>query len=274
MIVSDTTVSLLQVFTSLVAAATAASLQGYNLPIPGSQGFSHGGSGVFAAGAGLSGGSQGYSNGFTSGGSAGFTSGGSGFTAGGSGFTSGGSGFTSGASGGVGAVGSCGEGQVRHVNGGCVTPEVTTNLYVYRAPNVAPIIGPRPNVGPPRLEHNIVFIHTPNGLFSQEPIVVPPPQQKNVVYVLNKRPHQDHNVIEVPKGEQEAPEIYFVNYAEGENPTLPLGGDLQSALSKAEETNGEIIGDTGLDAARPGVGSGIVGPTGVVATPSGLYSSP
>ncbi|XP_063841091.1 uncharacterized protein LOC135089439 [Scylla paramamosain] len=254
----------LLVFTSLVAATAAASLQGYNLPIPGSQGFSHGGSGIFAAGAGLNAGSQSYSTGFTSGGS--------GFTSGGSGFTSGSSGFTSGVSGGAG-LGSCGEGQVRHVDGGCVTPQVTTNLYVYRAPNVAPIIGPRPNVGPPRLEHNIVFIHTPNGLFSQEPIVVPPPQQKNVVYVLNKRPHQDHNVIEVPKGEQEAPEIYFVNYAEGENPTLPLGGDLQSALSKAEESNGEIIGDTGLDVARPGVGPAIVGPTGV-ATPSGLYTSP
>lgn len=231
--------SLLQVLTSLVAAAAAASLQGYSLPSPRDQSFTHGGSGIFGGG--------------------GFTSGGPGFSVGGGGFTTGG----------VGGVG-CGDGQVRHVDGSCVTPQVTRNLYVYRAPDVAPIIGPRPPVAPPRLEHNIVFIHTPNGLFSQEPLVVPPPQQKNVVYVLNKRPQVDPTLLEVPAGEQEPPEIYFVNYAEGENPQLPLGGDLQSALSKAEESSGAIIGDTGVSGTLT-TGGQI--PTGVPA-PSGLYTSP
>lgn len=225
----------------MVAAAAAASLQGYGLPTP------QGGSGIIRGG--------------------GFTSGGSGFGVGGGGFSTGG-GFTSGggfsAGGGVGS-GSCGDGQVRHVDGSCVQPQVTRNLFVYRAPDVAPIIGPRPPVAPPRVEHNIVFIHTPNGLFSQEPLVVPPPQQKNVVYVLNKRPQVDPTLLEVPAGEQEAPEIYFVNYAEGENPQLPLGGDLQSALSKAEESNGAVIGDTGVKGGHVQTG---------VATPSGLYTSP
>lgn len=145
---------------------------------------------------------------------------------------------------------------------------------MYRAPDVAPIVGPRPAVPAPRVEHNIVFIHTPNGLFSQEPLVVPPPQQKNVVYVLNKRPQVDPTLLEVPAGEQQAPEIYFVNYAEGENPQLPLGGDLQSALSKAAESSGAIIGDTGTTGTTGTVGTtGTIGTTGVGA-PSGLYTSP
>ncbi|MPC74729.1 hypothetical protein E2C01_069103 [Portunus trituberculatus] len=143
---------------------------------------------------------------------------------------------------------SCGTGRVPHVDGTCVTLQVITNLYVYRPPDVETIVAPRPSVPPPRVEHNIVFIHTPESLVNQQPVVVPPPQQKNVVYVLSKRTQQDQQVIHVPAPEQEAPEIFFVNYAEGENPSLPTGGDLQSALSKASQGSVEVVpGSVALD---------------------------
>ena len=124
---------------------------------------------------------------------------------------------------------------------------MTRNLYVYRAPELTPIIGPRPPVPSPRVEHNILFIHTADGITNQQPVVVPPPQQKNVVYLLSKRPQLDQQLIHVPAGEQEAPEIFFVNYAEGENPSLPTGGDLLSALSKASQSSGELVHGGGGD---------------------------
>lgn len=167
-------------------------------------------------------------------------------------------------------VPSCGEGQVCLVDGSCVKPQVKRNLYVFRAPDLAPIVGPRPHVFPPREEH-ILFIHTPRGVLGPEPIVVPPPHQKNVVYVLNKRPKVDPTLLEVPAGEQHPPEIYFVNYGEGENPQLPLGIDLLSALSYAKENHTKVIGGTSGEGKRatprpyrvPGV-----------ARPHGLYTYP
>nr|XP_053627678.1 uncharacterized protein LOC128685203 [Cherax quadricarinatus] len=241
----------------ILAAAAAGSLQSYSLPtlsaFGGNTGFSGGSAGFFRESTGSFGGSfSGPSH----------------------------------------SVVSCGHGQVRHVDGSCVTPQVTRNLFLYKVPPATPIVAPRPNVPPPRVEDNILLIQYPEELLSQEPIVVPPPQQRNVVYVLNKRPHHDHKLIHAPGPEQPAPEVYFVNYAEGENPTLPSGGDLQSALSTASEGGGELIGSSG-----DGV-SGIVGGGGAsggassfvssgsvsdfskgtisigVSAPSGLYGSP
>lgn len=210
------------VVSSLLAVTTAES--GYGGGVPSGPGFTHGSGGI-----------------------------------GGGSFGGFGGGFGSGISGGGGYGGDCGSGQVRHVDGSCVTPQVTRNLYVYRAPDVAPITGPTPNVPPPRVEHNVIFIHSPDTLTGQKPIVVPPPQQKNVVYLLSKRPLQDQQVIEVPATEQQAPEIFFVNYAEGENPSLPTGGDLLSALSKASQGSGELIsgGGGGIGVVGGGYGGGI-----------------
>ncbi|XP_042219332.1 uncharacterized protein LOC121864309 [Homarus americanus] len=136
---------------------------------------------------------------------------------------------------------SCGSGQVRHVDGSCVTPQVNRNVYHFRIPLASSIVDPRPVLPPPIIENNIFFIHLPVGLLNRKPIVVPPPQQRNVVYVLNKQPNQEHTVVHAPGPEQPAPEVYFVNYAEGENPTLPRGGKLQSALSIAAERDGEVV---------------------------------
>ncbi|KAK8749955.1 hypothetical protein OTU49_015147, partial [Cherax quadricarinatus] len=165
--------------------------------------------------------------------------------------------LSSGISGGSGFGGSsCGEGQIRHVDGTCVTPQVSRNLYVFNVPPAPPIVGPPPNVPPPTVENNILFIRIPEGGPGQEPIVIPPPQQKNVVYVLNKRPQQDQKVIQIPAPEQENPQVYFINYGEGDNPTLPSGGDLQSALGSAVDGGGEVIGGGSLSAGGGGYVSG------------------
>ncbi|XP_042885043.1 uncharacterized protein LOC122261446 [Penaeus japonicus] len=105
-----------------------------------------------------------------------------------------------------------------------------------------------PSVPPPKVEHNILFVRVPEAAPAPDPIVVPPPRQNNVVYVLNKQEEQAQQVIEVTPHPAADPEIYFVNYQEGENPTLPLGVDLETALSVASAAGGDVIGDGGAGA--------------------------
>ncbi|XP_042885041.1 probable H/ACA ribonucleoprotein complex subunit 1 [Penaeus japonicus] len=105
----------------------------------------------------------------------------------------------------------------------------------------------------PKVENNILFVRVPEDAPPSEPIIVPPPKQTNVVYVLNKQEEEAQQVIEVTPHPAADPEIYFVNYQEGENPTLPLGVDLETALSVASAAGGEVIGDGGAGA---GLGTG------------------
>ncbi|XP_063593709.1 ATP-dependent RNA helicase A-like [Penaeus indicus] len=117
------------------------------------------------------------------------------------------------------------------------------------------------NVPEPTVETNIVLIRTPEGLQGPDPVVVPPPRQQHVVYVLNKQSEHDQRVIEVTAPPPSDPEVYFVNYAEGENPTLPSGVDLQSALGAATQGDGQVIGDSGSGVGEV-VGDGISGGIG------------
>ena len=90
-----------------------------------------------------------------------------------------------------------------------------------------------------------MFVRTPEGAQAQEPIVVPPPQQKTLVYVLSKKQDAEgQQVIQVPSTPQK-PEVYYVHYDDGENPQLPGGIDLQSALASAAQQQGQVIGNTG-----------------------------
>nr|XP_027224600.1 uncharacterized protein LOC113816739 isoform X1 [Penaeus vannamei] len=150
--------------------------------------------------------------------------------------------------------GGCGPGQVLHVDGRCVTPRVNRKVYLYDAPPAPVSYGPPPYIPEPTIDTNIVFIRTPEGGQGPDPIVVPPPQQKHVVYVLNKQTEQGQDVIEVPAPPASSPEVYFVNYADGENPVLPSGVDLQSALNAASQGGGQVIGGGG-----GGVGGGFGG---------------
>ncbi|XP_063593727.1 ATP-dependent RNA helicase A-like [Penaeus indicus] len=131
---------------------------------------------------------------------------------------------------------------------------LTVKYIVFDVPEQKEPIGPPPSIPPPRVDHNILFVRLPEEGEGPEPIVVPPPRQENIVYVLNKKDEQAQRVIEVPAHPPSDPEIYFVNYEEGENPTLPIGVDLNTALGSAAEAGGQVIG-----AAGAGLGGNIGG---------------
>nr|XP_027224597.1 uncharacterized protein LOC113816737 [Penaeus vannamei] len=149
----------------------------------------------------------------------------------------------------------CSAGQVLHVDGRCVIPRENRKVFLYNAPPAPPApYGPPPYIPEPTIDTNIVFIHTPEEGPGPEPIVIPPPQQRSVVYVLNRQTPEQQDVIEVPAPPATSPEVYFVNYADGENPVLPSGVDLQTALSAASQGGGQVIGG--------GAGSGFGGAGG------------
>ncbi|XP_042889890.1 H/ACA ribonucleoprotein complex subunit GAR1-like [Penaeus japonicus] len=145
---------------------------------------------------------------------------------------------------GQGAITGCRDGEVLHVDGTCAIPEITRKVYLFNVPEQEQAVGPPPSIPPPAVEHNILFVRLPEEGPAPEPIVVPPPRQNNIVYVLNKQGEQVQQVIEVPAPPQADPEIYFVNYQEGENPTLPLGVDLETALGSAAAAGGLVLGGT------------------------------
>ena len=93
----------------------------------------------------------------------------------------------------------------------------------------------------PKVHYNLLFIRAPGYKdHPLKPIVVPPPKQKTLVYLLSKKPHgYKQNVIEVPATPTK-PEVFFVNYKDGDNPTLPGGIDLQTALSQSAGIGGSI----------------------------------
>ncbi|XP_037791973.1 uncharacterized protein LOC119587292, partial [Penaeus monodon] len=186
---------------------------------------------------------QGYDLGAPSGGG---LSDGAGLLAGGAGAADFGSG--------EGAITGCRDGEVLHVDGTCVIPEITRKVYLFTVPEQEQSVGPPPSIPPPAVEHNILFVRLPEEGPAPEPIVLPPPRQNNIVYVLNKQDQQVQRVIEVPAQPQSDPEIYFVNYQDGENPTLPIGVDLETALSSAAAAGGQVLG--GLEGASGVAGFG------------------
>merc|ERR1712121_191771 len=114
-------------------------------------------------------------------------------------------------------------------------------MGVYAAPEQPRAIPGPVEVPPPKVDYNIVFVRAPEGNAAQDPIIVPPPQQRTLVYVLSKKPEDGgQRVIEVPAGPASNPEVYFVNYGPGENPQLPGGVDLQSALGAAAAAPGSL----------------------------------
>ncbi|XP_069993177.1 uncharacterized protein [Penaeus vannamei] len=150
----------------------------------------------------------------------------------------------------------CKEGEVRHIDGSCIVPEITRKVFVVSVPRqTLQLSDSLPDIPPPRVDHNILFVRLPEGGVGPAPIVVPPPRQDNIVYVLSKKSQNGQRVIEVPAPPPSEPEIYFVNYDDGENPTLPGGVDLQSALASALEANGQVIAE--------GFGDGLAGHGGI-----------
>merc|ERR1719290_344448 len=145
----------------------------------------------------------------------------------------------------------CGEGEVLNVDGTCSRPVVTRNIFVYAAPEQPRAIQGPVDVPPPKVDYNIVFVRAPENNGAADPIIVPPPQQRTLVYVLSKKPEDGgQRVIEVPAGPASNPEVYFVNYGPGENPQLPGGVNLQTALGAAAAPGGAGAAPGGLDQFR------------------------
>jgi len=126
----------------------------------------------------------------------------------------------------------CQAGLLRNIHGECVEPEVVRNTYLFAAPEIkgrkAKFIAPKP-----KLEYNIVFVRNP-ATAQSEPIVIPPPQQKTLVYVLGKTKVDSQGLLEVPTHPKLKPEVYFVNYKDGDefSQVLPGGVKLQTALTE------------------------------------------
>ncbi|XP_037792208.1 translation initiation factor IF-2-like [Penaeus monodon] len=172
---------------------------------------------------------------------------------------------------------SCLDGEVLNVDGTCSVPQITRHVYVFAAPDQPAPQGPPPDIPPPQVEHNVIFIRAPEQAEAAEPIVLPPPQQQNIIYVLNKRQPTigGRPVIEVSAPPPSNPEVFFVNYGPNENPVLPGGIDLQSALSAAAPSTGQIIGGGGAGGfdAGPGAGHGGGFDAGFAAGPAGGFDA-
>ncbi|XP_076028419.1 uncharacterized protein LOC143017511 [Oratosquilla oratoria] len=233
----------------LLAAASAKSQGGYQLPTP------SGGAGIFGP---------------STGGIVGGSTGGVGGSIGGVGGVSigiGGGHVGVGGSVGIGGGlgGPCSDGLVRDSLGRCVQPEVSRQVFVYQAPHQDISVGPAPEAPRPKINYNIVFVRTPERPAGSRPIVVPPPQQKTLVYVLSKKGSAGgQEVIEVPAPAGQSPDVYYVSYNEGENPQLPGGISLQEALSSAATLQG-----TDLGGGATGLGSGVGLGVGVGAVSGG-----
>lgn len=142
--------------------------------------------------------------------------------------------------GGLSGTGGCKQGEVLHVDGTCVVPIITRNVFLYDAPkSIQQPGGTPPSLPPPKIDNNIIFVRLPEGGIGTEPVIVPPPRQESIIYVLNKNDGSGgQRVIEVTAPPPSNPEVYFVTYGEGESPTLPIGVDLETALSVATEAGG------------------------------------
>ncbi|XP_037791940.1 PPE family protein PPE34-like [Penaeus monodon] len=95
-----------------------------------------------------------------------------------------------------------------------------------------------------------------DGVQDPDPIIVPPPKQEHIVYVLNKQLEQSQKVIQVPAPPLSDLRFYFVKYAEGENPVLPIGVDLETALTAADQGNGQSsVGDSSIGGTQESTGA-------------------
>uniref|UniRef100_A0A6A7G8W8 Protein FAM98A-like n=1 Tax=Hirondellea gigas TaxID=1518452 RepID=A0A6A7G8W8_9CRUS len=134
----------------------------------------------------------------------------------------------------------CGDELVRRIDGKCVQPIITRNLFLYNAPAPKIRYGPIPYIPEPKIHYNYVFVRTPSAVNAPTPIVIPPPQQKTLIYLLSRRPApHEQELIELPSTPSQ-PEVYFVNYNDGDNPLLPGGIDLQTALSQSSVDGGHF----------------------------------
>ncbi|MCL4149350.1 UNVERIFIED_CONTAM: hypothetical protein GTU68_050612, partial [Idotea baltica] len=139
----------------------------------------------------------------------------------------------------------CSPGLVDDGTGTCVEPEVVRSIFVFTSPTAKPQILPPPSIPQPRIDYDVVFVRTPEQQPGAEPIIIPPPEKRTIVYVLTKNGGGQQQIIEVPAGPGQPPEVFYVNYNEGDNPSLANGLSLQDILSQQGE-QGQVLGGGGF----------------------------
>ncbi|KAF2366947.1 protein of unknown function DUF243 [Trinorchestia longiramus] len=149
--------------------------------------------------------------------------------------------------------GPCPKGLEITIHGKCVVPAVSQDLFLFKAPSYKVHNKKAFFNHKPKVHFNLVFIRAPTYENHQtKPIVVPPPKQQTLVYLLSKKPHGfKQDVIEVPL-DPAKPEVFFVDYKDGDNPVLPGGIDLKTALSQAAGPSDIIVGS------EQGIGGGLI----------------
>lgn len=142
----------------------------------------------------------------------------------------------------------CDEGREIHFDGTCADPLISRKLYLFFAPEQPDRPpGPSPTLPRPKVNRNYIYVRLPEDPPAPEPIVIPPPRRKTLLYVLRKLNERTQRVIEVPSVPSPSPQVYFINYQDGENPSLPIGVHIDTVLGVIGDTGGEGVGGTGGD---------------------------
>ncbi|XP_045136954.1 extensin-3-like [Portunus trituberculatus] len=157
----------------------------------------------------------------------------------------------------------CREGEVLRVDGVCDHPEVTKTVFVFEAPQRPRTYRPPPPIPKPRIHNELIFIRPPEQELPAAPVVVPAPQKKSTIFLLSKKQEHEQQVIQLPPEPHHTPNVYFVHYEDGENPILPDGTDLHSALGQVGlninqlEQGGDYGGDVVVHGGGGGSGYGV-----------------
>ncbi|MCL4148699.1 UNVERIFIED_CONTAM: hypothetical protein GTU68_025898, partial [Idotea baltica] len=106
----------------------------------------------------------------------------------------------------------CGPGHYTNAVGVCEEAVITQNVFAFDGPDLPANVGPTPYIPRPRVDYNVVFVRTPNRPYPLDPIVVPPPQQQTLVYVLTENGQLQQQVIQAPAQAPLDPEVRYVNY--------------------------------------------------------------
>ncbi|XP_063593757.1 uncharacterized protein LOC134770732 [Penaeus indicus] len=136
----------------------------------------------------------------------------------------------------------CEEGEVIQSDGTCAGPVISRKLYLFEAPEPPhQPTGPPSPLPRPKVNENHIYVRVPGDTPTPEPVVIPPPRRKTLVYVLKKVNERTQRVIEVKSIPSRNPQVYFINYQDGENPSLPIGIHIDTSL----DINDDVVRDSG-----------------------------
>jgi len=149
----------------------------------------------------------------------------------------------------------CPAGQVM-TGGSCQAAQITKNIYLYAGQEQAAVAASKAIIkANPKVNLNFVFVKTAGSVAASAPVVVPPPKQKTLVYVLNRRVAAGKGEVINLDSKPTKPQVYFVNYEEGDTADLPGGVTLQEALSQSVQQGQTIQGSAGSGGGAIGGGA-------------------